>query len=317
MVMPGRTYSAGSGYRYGFNGKENDDETNWQHYGERDYDPRIARLFAVDPLTNDFPELTPYQFASNRPIDGIDKLGLQYENATSQQTKTESPLRVVNADQAKVIKLNPTRNLRPSYSFKFGWNPYSILVRNLIAIAQYKYEKSKYEIGLLDDQIAQLKSELSPLLQEYSQVHNELNQKREAIVLAYQVKFLKDEKEEDREKRSDIYLFRGGSFTDANFTPAEKDTEPGPNEGWSTYVTPIQATQGVSGKAQALSVKKLLKLGFKLKENLSTGHVGIAPSSRKTLKIWAATKESVKNGGEPHRLTRLLKRAWVREVRIK
>jgi hypothetical protein len=32
----------------------------------------------VDPLSPDYPELTPYQFASNRPIDGIDLDGLEY-----------------------------------------------------------------------------------------------------------------------------------------------------------------------------------------------------------------------------------------------
>lgn len=33
---------------------------------------------SVDPLTGSYPMLTPYQFASNRPIDGIDLDGLEY-----------------------------------------------------------------------------------------------------------------------------------------------------------------------------------------------------------------------------------------------
>jgi len=33
---------------------------------------------SVDPITKEYPELTPYQFASNRPIDGIDLDGLEY-----------------------------------------------------------------------------------------------------------------------------------------------------------------------------------------------------------------------------------------------
>ncbi len=32
----------------------------------------------MDPITKEYPELTPYQFASNRPIDGIDLDGLEY-----------------------------------------------------------------------------------------------------------------------------------------------------------------------------------------------------------------------------------------------
>ncbi|ATL49391.1 hypothetical protein COR50_20645 [Chitinophaga caeni] len=38
----------------------------------RVYDPRIGRFLSVDPLAKDYPELTPYQFASNRPIECID-----------------------------------------------------------------------------------------------------------------------------------------------------------------------------------------------------------------------------------------------------
>ncbi|KAA2243183.1 hypothetical protein F0L74_11755 [Chitinophaga agrisoli] len=70
-----------SGYRYGFNGKENDGEVkgegNEQDYGMRVYDPRVGRFLSVDPITAKYPELTPYQFASNRPIDAIDLDGLE------------------------------------------------------------------------------------------------------------------------------------------------------------------------------------------------------------------------------------------------
>jgi RHS repeat-associated protein len=86
MQMPGRKYSAGSSsYRYGFNGKENDNEVkgegNQQDYGMRIYDPRLGRFLSVDPLIDEYPELTPYQFASNRPIDGIDLDGEEYTPA--------------------------------------------------------------------------------------------------------------------------------------------------------------------------------------------------------------------------------------------
>ncbi|WP_207513820.1 TIGR02594 family protein [Longitalea luteola] len=75
MLQPGRSYNAG-GYRYGFNGKENDNEVKGvgqqQDYGMRFYDPRLGKFLSVDPLTKEYPELTPYQFASNTPIAAID-----------------------------------------------------------------------------------------------------------------------------------------------------------------------------------------------------------------------------------------------------
>ncbi len=81
MIMPGRDYNAEK-YRFGFNGKENDNEVNkgvggQQDYGMRIYDPRIGRFNSVDPLFKEFPELSTYQFASNSPIANIDLDGLE------------------------------------------------------------------------------------------------------------------------------------------------------------------------------------------------------------------------------------------------
>ena len=74
--MPGREFSAGNEYRYGFNGKENDNDVkgdgNEQDYGMRIYDPRLGRFLSFDPLTRKYPWLSVYQFASNNPIRNID-----------------------------------------------------------------------------------------------------------------------------------------------------------------------------------------------------------------------------------------------------
>jgi len=81
--MPGRKYPAAGGlYRYGFNGKRYDNEVygdgNFQDYGMRIYNPRLVRFLSEDPITKKYPELTPYQFASNRLIQGIDLDGLEF-----------------------------------------------------------------------------------------------------------------------------------------------------------------------------------------------------------------------------------------------
>ncbi|WP_066405357.1 RHS repeat-associated core domain-containing protein [Flavisolibacter tropicus] len=76
MGLPERKW--GNSYRYGFNGKENDKESGTQDYGLRIYNPALGRFLSVDPLTKSYPMLTPYQFASNSPIDGIDLDGLEY-----------------------------------------------------------------------------------------------------------------------------------------------------------------------------------------------------------------------------------------------
>ena len=91
--MPGRKYSQpNTKYRYGFNGKENDNdvkgEGNQQDYGFRIYDPRLGRFLSTDPIANEYPELTPYQFASNRPIQGMDLDGLEFIPYSSFKKKT-------------------------------------------------------------------------------------------------------------------------------------------------------------------------------------------------------------------------------------
>ena len=51
----------------------------------------VSRFMSIDPLTKQFPELTPYQYASNRPIDGIDLDGLEHASYTiklNEQGKT-------------------------------------------------------------------------------------------------------------------------------------------------------------------------------------------------------------------------------------
>ncbi len=84
MLQPGREYSPSTSsglYRYGFNGKENDNEVkgegNQQDYGMRIYDPRLGRFLSVDPFSKDYPELTSYQFASNNPVFAIDIDGME------------------------------------------------------------------------------------------------------------------------------------------------------------------------------------------------------------------------------------------------
>ena len=81
LEMPGRTNNSQE-YRYGFNGKEKDQNGEWgsqthYDYGFRIYNPAIGKFLSVDPLTKDYPWYTPYQFAGNMPIAAIDIEGLE------------------------------------------------------------------------------------------------------------------------------------------------------------------------------------------------------------------------------------------------
>lgn len=81
MQLANRHWVSGDRYRFGFNGKESDDEWNGDgnmyNYGFRIHDPRLGRFLSVDPLKAQYPMLSTYQYASNSPICMIDVDGLE------------------------------------------------------------------------------------------------------------------------------------------------------------------------------------------------------------------------------------------------
>ncbi|MFT3703002.1 MAG: RHS repeat-associated core domain-containing protein [Agriterribacter sp.] len=99
MQMPDRKFNFDM-YRYGFNGKEKDDKMGvvQYDYGFRIYDPRLVRFKSVDPLMKSFPQLTPYQFASNSPIANVDLDGRESEYYTTTVTYTRMFRRNSNGD---------------------------------------------------------------------------------------------------------------------------------------------------------------------------------------------------------------------------
>ena len=73
--MPGRSYNSND-YKYGYNGKEKDDEINVNggdyDFGARIYDSRLGRFLSRDPHARKYPFMTPYCFAANNPIRFVD-----------------------------------------------------------------------------------------------------------------------------------------------------------------------------------------------------------------------------------------------------
>jgi RHS repeat-associated protein len=73
MAMPDRKYNLNNTKnRYGFNGKENDEETGTQDYGFRVYNPALGKFLSVDPLADEYAWNSTYSFAENDVIRSID-----------------------------------------------------------------------------------------------------------------------------------------------------------------------------------------------------------------------------------------------------
>ena len=72
-----------STYRYDFNAKEHQPELglNWHDYHARNYDAALGRWMNVDPLGEEMPSWSPYNYAFNNPVFFIDPDGLKPESS--------------------------------------------------------------------------------------------------------------------------------------------------------------------------------------------------------------------------------------------
>lgn len=93
MALVGRTYSAGSQYRYGFNGKEKSDEvygeSDTYDFGARMQNSRLGRWMSLDPLQQKYPNLSPYAYVANSPIIFIDPDGKRIKLTGTKQDREE------------------------------------------------------------------------------------------------------------------------------------------------------------------------------------------------------------------------------------
>lgn len=129
----------GVSYRFSFNGKENIDEItsigDWQDYGERFYCTRLGRFPSPDPLIihdKQYPELSPYQFASNTPIQAIDLDGLEAYGVYNKATGTLALIPDISKTNSKLdykfVSAFVYKNLTPEQKSKTN---FGILVKNV------------------------------------------------------------------------------------------------------------------------------------------------------------------------------------------
>ncbi|WP_315814240.1 RHS repeat-associated core domain-containing protein [Paraflavitalea speifideaquila] len=75
--MLSRTIGSSAKYKFGFNGKEKDNSTGNDNYdyGARIYDGRIGRWLSVDAYSDKYPNVSPYCFSVNSPLQYKDANG--------------------------------------------------------------------------------------------------------------------------------------------------------------------------------------------------------------------------------------------------
>lgn len=124
-LLPGRSANATSlAYRFGFNGKESDQEINGERnsydFGARMYDPRIGRWLSLDPIADKYPGYSPYAFCVNNPIIFVDLGGLRVvlaEGLTPEETaRAEAAIKLVQERQPEFYAYLQTLRYNPAVS---------------------------------------------------------------------------------------------------------------------------------------------------------------------------------------------------------
>jgi RHS repeat-associated protein len=60
---------------YTFSGKEKDTETGYSYFGARYYDSGLSMWLSVDPMSDKYPSMSPYNYCANNPVILVDPDG--------------------------------------------------------------------------------------------------------------------------------------------------------------------------------------------------------------------------------------------------
>ena len=66
--------------RFRFTGKERDTETGYDYFGARYYSSTLPTWLSVDPLSDKYPNISPFAYCANNPIRLIDINGLFFDD---------------------------------------------------------------------------------------------------------------------------------------------------------------------------------------------------------------------------------------------
>ncbi len=180
MQIPSKSYSESSlKYRFGFNGKENDSEVkgegNQQDYGMRIYDPRLGRFLSVDPIFKHYAMLTPFQFASNSPISGVDLDGLEYINAEDAKIEVKNGEVLIKVENLSRAGRSSFRSAQEKYNGKVWHDEFgnaNIGLGKSITSLEFSTRGQKSPTEMLRDRLPRLSTDPTKPLEPIPMLYN-------------------------------------------------------------------------------------------------------------------------------------------------
>jgi len=85
MALTRNYYQLNSSWNapYTFSGKEKDAETGYGYFGARYYDSGLSIWLSVDPMSDKYPSMSPYNYCANNPVILVDPDGKYFKFAPS------------------------------------------------------------------------------------------------------------------------------------------------------------------------------------------------------------------------------------------
>lgn len=164
-------YFVSEGYRYGFNGMEQDNEVkgNGNHYTTyfRQYDSRLGRWFSVDPKTDLIHWESPFTSMGNNPIMNVDPNGDYFFGligSTKEQRQAATKFAIEN--KGTVVDRHK-KSIHVSYTKQIGYTSKNGVVYNpLSLVTQQSFNKDG---SLHYDEFTELEE---TVLEEWSKKEN-------------------------------------------------------------------------------------------------------------------------------------------------
>ncbi len=122
--------------RYTFSAKEKDIETGYSYFGARYYTSDLSIWLSVDPMSDKYPSLTPYNYCANNPIKLVDPNGKEVfvtgrasEEFTAQLQATTSNLIISRNEKSGKLSVEGKAKTRDERKLVKAINSERVTVR--------------------------------------------------------------------------------------------------------------------------------------------------------------------------------------------
>jgi RHS repeat-associated protein len=105
MQMTGRSMTSSEDGRYKFTGKERDASDGLDYFGKRYYDSWKAGWDQVDPMSDEHPEASPYNYVMNNPLKNIDLEGDSAAVSNNNDASNAAKMAIVVGAAADILDL--------------------------------------------------------------------------------------------------------------------------------------------------------------------------------------------------------------------